>query len=89
MLFTTQDGISFDTQADLTAPERHILQKLFLWESMATSLQGFRQKKDDALSSGWNNSGPVSESAALKRIIAELETRVSERIRHERKTNGA
>jgi len=89
MLFTTRDGTSFDTQADLTASERHILQKLFLWENMASSIQEFRKKKEAALSNGWNNSGPVSESTALKRIIEELETRVSERIRHEVNPNIA
>ena len=83
MIFTTRDGTSFDTQSDLTGPERHILQKLFLWENMASSIQQFREKKDAALLRGWNDSGPVSESSALKRIINELEKRVSERIRHQ------
>ena len=89
MLFTTRDGTSFDTQADLTAPERHILQKLFLWESMASSIEEFREKTDAALSNGWNDSGPVRESAALKQIIQELETRVTERIRDQIKTTDA
>jgi hypothetical protein len=80
MLFTTDDGKSFDTQRDLTAPERHILQKLFLWETMAASIREFREKKDAALESGWNNSGPVNESPALKIIISELEKRVAIRL---------
>ena len=83
MLFTTIDGKSFDTQNDLTAPERHILQKLFLWETLASSIQEFREKKDAALESGWNDSGPIIESPSLKSIIFELERRVSERIRSE------
>ena len=69
MIITTEDGSSFDTQKDLTAPERHILQKLFLWESLAQSLEQFREKTADALQKGWNNSGPVSETPALKCII--------------------
>jgi hypothetical protein len=81
MLFTTKEGKSFDTQDDLTAPERHILQKLFLWETMASSMQEFREKKAAALENGWNDSGPISESPNLKRIILELERRVSERIK--------
>ncbi len=85
MLFTTEDGISFDTQADLTAPERHILQKLFLWETMASSINEFLERKDAALANGWNNSGPVNESPALKTIIAELEKKVAVRI----KNNGS
>ena len=84
MLFTTEDGKSFDTQSDLTAPERHILQKLFLWETMASSINEFLEKKDAALASGWNNSGPVSESPALKSIIAELENRVAARLKNSR-----
>jgi len=80
MIFTTENGKSFDTQTDLTAPERHILQKLFLWETMATSIQEFRNKKDEALAGGWNNSGPISESPALKSIISDLETRVAKRM---------
>jgi hypothetical protein len=81
MLFTTREGTSFDTQADLTAAERHILQKLFLWETMASSVAEFREKTHAALANGWNDSGPVKESTALKQIIQELETRVTERIR--------
>lgn len=80
MLFNTENGKSYDTQTDLTAPERHILQKLFLWETMASSIQEFREKKEAALANGWNNSGPINESSVLKEIIAELEKRVAVRI---------
>ena len=81
MIITTEDGKSFDTETDLTAPERHILQKLFLWESMASTLDQFREKKDQALFKGWNNSGPIQESPALKRIIRDLERKVSVRLK--------
>lgn len=80
MIITTGKGQSFDTEKDLTAPERHILQKLFLWESMASSLTEFRDKKDEALVKGWNNSGQISESPALRSIIGELEKRLLERL---------
>ena len=80
MIITTKDGQSFDTETDLTAPERHILQKLFLWESMASSLEEFRSKKQDALVKGWNNSGPIRESRALKQIIGDLERKVTNRL---------
>ena len=80
MLFTTEDGKSFDTQADLTAPERHILQKLFLWETMASSLKEFKEKKDAALASGWNGLGPITESPAMMCIISELEKKVTARL---------
>ena len=81
MIITTKDGKSFNTATDLTAPERHILQKLFLWESMASSLDEFKEKKEDALFKGWNNSGPVLESPALRSIIIDLEKKVSLRLR--------
>ena len=80
MIINTRDGQSFETNRDLTAPERHILQKLFAWESMAISLEQFREKKKEALHKGWNNSGPVTESSALKAIIKDLERKVSIRI---------
>jgi hypothetical protein len=81
VIITTKDGKSFDTETDLTAPERHILQKLFLWESMASTLEQFREKRDQALLKGWNNSGPIQESPALKHIIKDLERKVSVRLK--------
>ncbi len=80
MIFITKNGISFDTEKDLSAPERHVLQKLFIWETMATSLGQFRQKKEEAMLRGWNGSGPVRESKAMKVILAELEYRVALRL---------
>jgi hypothetical protein len=81
MLINTSNGHAIDTEADLTAPERHILQKLFLWESMASSLEQFKEKKAQALDAGWNNSGPVSESTNLKLIIQDLEQKVRARLK--------
>lgn len=85
MIVTTKNGESFDTQNDLTAPERHVLQKLFLWKSMASSMKEFRGKKDEALAKGWNNSGPVQESHALKLLVKDLEEKVALRLREEKK----
>ena len=81
MIVTLKDGKSIDTATDLTAPERHILQKLFLWESLATSIREFREKKDEALLKGWNNSGPISEGILLSEIIRVLEEKVSLRLK--------
>ncbi len=81
MIFNTENGKAFDTQKDLTAPERHILQKLFLWEALSKSLQEFREKKTAALENGWNDSGPITGTPALKSIIAELEKKVSNRLK--------
>jgi hypothetical protein len=47
---------------------------------MAASLQEFREKKEDALVKGWNDSGPIGESQALKIIIRDLEEKVSLRL---------
>ena len=47
---------------------------------MASSLEQFRQKKEAALRNGWNDSGPVTESPAMKSIIGELEKRVTRRL---------
>ena len=81
MIITTKDGKSYDTETDLTAPERHVLQKLFLWESMASSLEEFRKKKDEALFKGWNNSGPIDESPALRNIIKQSERKLVNRLK--------
>jgi hypothetical protein len=84
MIFTTRYGESFDTEKHLTAPERHILQKLFFWKSMAVSVEQFREKKAEALLKGWNNSGPVSESPAMAKITRDLEEKVLFRLSQEK-----
>ena len=81
MIIKINSGKSFDTERDLTAPERHVLQKLFIWESMASSLDQFQQKKQEALQKGWNNSGPIRESEALKTIIIDLEEKIRLRLK--------
>lgn len=80
MVIETKRGESFDTERDLTAPERHILQKLFIWESMASSVDQFRQRKREAFLKGWNSSGPIQESEAMKTIVADLEEKVIDRL---------
>ena len=80
MIITIKNGQSFDTEKDRTAAERHILQKLFIWKDMVSSLQEFREKKEEALLRGWNNSGPIKESNALKTIIRDMAKRVSARM---------
>jgi hypothetical protein len=85
MIFTTKSGQSFDTEKDLTAPERHVLQKLFLWKSMASSVEEFRRKKQEALVRGWNDSGPIPESRSLRCIVEDLEHKVLDRLKEENK----
>lgn len=76
MIITTRSGKSFDTDRDLSAAERHILQKLFIWESLASSLEQFREKEKQAMLKGWNDSGPVQTSEAMRVILADLEQKV-------------
>ncbi len=83
MIFTTHRGESFDTDRDLTAAERHILQKLFIWKDFAATPEEFRRKKQEALARGWGDSGPVQESPALRSITRDLEDAVA------RKNSGA
>ena len=78
---TIRDGRSFDTETDLKATERHILQKLMAWEALVFSVEDFKQKKKEALQKGWNESGPVPESEALKAITDDMQEKVMKRLR--------
>mgnify|MGYP001075938966 CR=1 FL=1 len=80
MIIRIADGREFDTATDLTGPERHILQKLIGWQSVAGSLAQFRQKTGEALAAGWNNSGPVMKSPLLTAIIQDMERQLAERL---------
>ena len=80
MIITTEDGKSVDTEKDLSAPERHILQKLFAWESLAATVEQFNEKKDEAFLKGWDDSGPVNEGDALKSIIRDLKKQLIARL---------
>ena len=81
MRYTTAKGETFDLEKDFSSPERHILQKLLIWQELATSVEGFRQKKKEALQAGWNNSGPIPEGPALKSLTRDLEERLALRLR--------
>lgn len=80
MIIEIRGGKTVDTDRNLTAPERHILQKLMVWESLATSPEEFRRKKTEALDKGWNESGPIRESETMKAIAADMEERVRLRL---------
>ncbi len=81
MIYTTEKGEAFDLEKDFSSPERHILQKLLLWQEMAVSLEEFRRKKTEALQMGWNNSGPIQEGPALQRLTQDLEKRLAQRLK--------
>ncbi len=83
MIVLTQNGSSYDTEKDLTAPERHILQKLLFWKDLATGLDQFRQKTREAFLKGWNDSGPITAGTALTSIISDLEEKIRIRLKQE------
>jgi hypothetical protein len=85
MIYTTKRGESFNTEKDLSAPERHILQKLFIWKDFASSVEEFKSKKQEALGKGWSDSGPVQESRAMKSITRDLEETVALRLQAKKK----
>jgi hypothetical protein len=88
MIYTTQRGESFDLEKDFSSPERHILQKLFIWKDMAASVEEFRLKKQEALRKGWSDSGPVQESRNLKSVTQDFEAQVALRIRAAKQSQG-
>ncbi|MCU0597957.1 MAG: hypothetical protein MUE70_01725 [Desulfobacterales bacterium] len=81
MIIRTSNGQTFDTDSDLSAAERHILQKLFAWKSFVQTIKEFQEKKDRSFKSGWNNSGPVAESQAMRMIIQDIEKEVAARLK--------
>jgi hypothetical protein len=81
MIIKTSNGRSFDTESDLTAAERHILQKLFAWKSFVQSMKEFKEKQKRSFESGWNNSGPIAESHAMRLIIQDIEKEVAGRLK--------
>ena len=80
MIIRLRSGKSFDTVEDLSPPERHILQKMFAWESLAVSVEQFREKRDEAVRVGWNGSGSVRTGNALKAIMGDMEKKVKDRL---------
>ena len=72
-----------DTGSDLSSEERHILQKLLCWRAIADSVEQFREKKEEALTAGWNNSGPVRESHNLRLVVRQLEEELRLRLADE------
>lgn len=77
MRYVTLTGRVVDTDRDLDEAGRHVLQKLMAWESLGLTSAEFAQKRAQALATGWNGRGPVSESAALGAVAADLARRVA------------
>ena len=81
MIITTRDGREYDTDRELTAEERHVVQKLMNWRDLAESEAQFADKRAQALAAGWNGSGPVSPGPALAAILGLLEDQLRARLR--------
>lgn len=85
MIIRTDSGQAIDT-AVLSPEERHVIQKLLAWMTLVDSMEQFRQKKQQALAAGWNDSGPVGETRAVSLVFSHLEKQVRQRLKH--RTNG-
>ncbi len=80
MIISTDSGRVIDT-GDLSPEERHVIQKLLAWMTLVDSVDQFIQKKNQALTAGWNGSGPVRETRALSLVIRHLEKQVRQRLK--------
>lgn len=65
---------------ELTATERQILQQLRLWKDHVGSMEEFRTKKEQALSEGWNGSGPLREGQVFSAMVRALEEKLVQRL---------
>jgi hypothetical protein len=74
MIILLADNSEIDTERDLSSAEKHILQKLLCYKFFVGSVAEFRQKKETAFRVGWNDSGPVRESATMAKVAEQLET---------------
>lgn len=80
MSWSTNSRSLIDTSHDLSAMERHILEKLLLWKDSVTSVSELRGKKATALRDGWNNSEPIRETSLFNSIFKKLEEQVAQRL---------
>lgn len=80
MIITLKTGKKIDTETDLSAAERHIVQKLIIWKTIVDSNHAFDEKIHAALSAGWNNSGPVKASPTLLTILSKFTKEVELRV---------
>ena len=83
MLIHLDNNTDIDTDRDLNSEERHVLQKLLCYKVYVDSLEQFREKKEKAYAVGWNNSGPIRESKALKQIVQQMEKELKLRLKND------
>ncbi len=82
MIIHIDNQPDIDTERDLGSEEKHILQKLLCYKVIVTSLEEFREKTKKAFQVGWNNSGPVSKSPALSKVVQQLEKDIQDRLKN-------
>jgi hypothetical protein len=82
MTLTTDQALELGRT--LSSPERHVLQKLYLWKDMAVSVEEFRSQKEAALRAGWDDSGPIQTSGVLAGLLQDMEYMVAQRLLAER-----
>jgi hypothetical protein len=83
MLIHIDENTVIDTDRDLGSEERHVLQKLLCYKAFVDSLEEFREKKEKAYIVGWNNSGPIRESQALKHVVEHMEKELDLRLKND------
>ncbi len=83
MIIKIDNKTEIDTDRDLSPEERHVLQKLLCYKAVVDSLDEFCQKKNTAYIVGWNNSGPIRESRALKLVVKHMEKELRLRLKTE------
>ncbi|MDD9301373.1 MAG: hypothetical protein HUK40_03105 [Desulfobacter sp.] len=79
MIICCDNGRQVDTSR-LSPEERHIIQKLLAWNSLADSVAMFQEKIQAALAAGWNDSGPVARTPGLSLVIDHLEKKLRNRL---------
>jgi len=84
MIIHLADNTAVDTDRDLCPEERHILQKLLCYKLFVDSVVEFREKKNVAFRTGWNDSGPVPESSTMAKIGKQLEQEIQDRLKASR-----
>ena len=84
MLIKISNDQKIDTDS-FNSEERHVLQKLIGWKSLVNSMAEFQKKKESALFTGWNNSGPIHATENLALVIQQLEKELLARLENDEK----
>jgi len=84
MLIKISNDKDIDTD-DFNSEERHVLQKLIGWKSLVNSMAEFQKKKESAIFTGWNNSGPIHATENLTLVIEQLEKELHLRLEKNKK----